>query len=86
MTIEKRFSIRLQDILAVQFRCNKCHSVLSQTSNLVMYKCNGCPAEWHKQEEQEYMIEIGNLLKTLDRLRNKKPNDPDLEIALEFKE
>ncbi len=51
-----------------------------------MYKCNGCPAEWHKQEEQEYMIEIGNLLKTLDRLRNKKPNDPDLEIALEFKE
>jgi ribosomal protein L37AE/L43A len=86
MTVEKRLSIKLTEITAVQFHCAKCGSVLSQTKPSVVYECAGCGVKWRERSQQDYMLAIDNFLKTLERLKNREENDPGVEIALEFQE
>lgn len=92
MTIERKIIVGLEDIKAVTFECDVCHSRITMNPNKaheIPFQCAECKKSWHPlpmQTDGTIASPFFTFLDALAKLRMVGPKNAGFQILLEFEE
>ncbi len=89
MTIEHKIVVGLDDIMAVTFECNQCHSKLTVPPDKIKLPqdCRQCGAEWFSGVDMPYPTggsPYSSFIRALTTIRSQLKDRMPFRILLEF--
>jgi|ERR1019366_4010583 hypothetical protein len=93
MTFERKIVVGLDDIKAISFECNKCHSritILADKLRDVPENCHNCGEIWKSRglspHHQDVASPYSNFVSAIWKIRTLLENGAPFKILLEFDE